>query len=70
MPFLMPCEDVERSFLSFQRTKLSRLLESVCVCVCVCVFGFNVAFNDFSVISGRCLVVAGSSMLSFIVLPH
>ena len=23
----------------------------VCVCVCVCVFGFNVAFNNFSVIT-------------------
>ena len=39
-------------------------------CVCVCVFGFNVAFNNFSVISRRCLVVTGSSMLTFIVLPH
>ena len=38
--------------------------------VCVCVFGFNVAFNNFSVISRRCLVVTGSSMLTFIVLPH
>ena len=27
-----------------------------CLCVCVCVFGFNVAFNKFSVISWRCLV--------------
>ena len=42
----------------------------VCVCVCVCVFGFNVAFNKFSVISRRCLVATGSSMLTFIVLPH
>ena len=42
----------------------------VVVCVCVCVFGFNVAFNNFSVISRRCLVVTGSSMLTFIVLPH
>ena len=40
------------------------------VCVCVCEFGFNVAFNNFSVISRRCLVVTGSSMLTFIVLPH
>ena len=38
--------------------------------VCVCVFGFNVAFNNFSVISRRCLVATGSSMLTFIVLPH
>ena len=36
----------------------------------VCEFGFNVAFNNFSVISRRCLVVTGSSMLTFIVLPH
>ena len=37
---------------------------------CVCVFGSNVAFNNFSVISRRCLVATGSSMLTFIVLPH
>ena len=36
----------------------------------VCEFGFNVAFNNVSVISQRCLVVTGSSMLTFIVLPH
>ena len=35
-----------------------------------CEFGVNVAFNNFSVISRRCLVVTGSSMLTFIVLPH
>ena len=33
-------------------------------------FGFNVAFNNFSVISRRCLVATGSSVLTFIVLPH
>ena len=38
--------------------------------MCVCVFGFNVAFNNFSVISRRCLVATGSSMLIFVVLPH
>ena len=38
--------------------------------MCVCVFGLNVAFNYFSVISRRCLVATGSSMLTFIVLPH
>ena len=38
--------------------------------VCVCVFGFNVGFNNFSVISRRCLVATGSSMLTFIVLLH
>ena len=36
----------------------------------VCVFGFNVAFKKFSVISRRCLVATGSSVLIFIVLPH
>ena len=36
----------------------------------VCVFGLNVAFNNFSVISRRCLIATGSSMLTFIVLPH
>ena len=35
-----------------------------------CLFRFNVAFNNFSVISRRCLVATGSSMLIFIVLPH
>ena len=49
---------------------LSWRLFDVWVCVCVCVFGFNVAFNNFSVISRRCLVVTGSSILTFIVLPH
>ena len=38
--------------------------------MCVFVFGLNVAFNNFSVISRRCLVATGSSMLTFIVLPH
>ena len=33
-------------------------------------FGFNVAFNNLSVISRQCLDVAGSSMLTFRVLPH
>ena len=37
---------------------------------CFCLFGFNVVFNHFSVISRRCLVATGSSMLTFIVLPH
>ena len=37
---------------------------------CVCVFGFNVAFNNFSVISRLCLVATWSSMFTFIVLPH
>ena len=36
----------------------------------VCELGFNVTFNNFSVISWRCLVVTGSSMLTFLVLPH
>ena len=36
----------------------------------VCVFGFNVAFNNFSVISRRCLVATGSSLLTLIVLLH
>ena len=37
---------------------------------CRCLFDFNDAFSNFSVISRRCLVAAGSSMLTFIVLPH
>ena len=38
--------------------------------ICCCLFGFNVAFSNFSVISRRCLVATGRSMLTFIVLPH
>ena len=45
-----------------------RILKSLVVVVCFC--GFNVAFNNYSVISRRCLVPTGSSMLTFIVLPH
>ena len=37
---------------------------------CCCLFGFNVALNNFAVISRRCLVASGSSVLTFIVLPH
>ena len=40
------------------------------VWVCVCAFGFNVVFNNFSVISRRCLVATWSSILTFRVLPH
>ena len=36
----------------------------------VVVICFNVDFNNFSIISRRCLVATGSSMLTFIVLPH
>ena len=46
------------------------MIVSVEMGVCVCEFGFNVAFNNFSVISRRCLVATGSSMLTFIVLLH
>ena len=49
---------------------LAQNIQYVQVRVCVCVFEFNVAFNNFSVISRRCLVATGSSMLTFIVLPH
>ena len=35
-----------------------------------CLFWFNVTFNNFSVISRRCLVVTGSTMLTLIVLAH
>ena len=38
--------------------------------LCVCVFELNVAFNNFSVISRRCLVAAGSSMLTFIAIKY
>ena len=37
---------------------------------CCCLVGFNVTFNNVSVISGWCLVATGSSMLTFIMLPH
>ena len=39
------------------------------MCFCV-LFGLYVAFNNLSVISRRCLDVAGSSLLTFRVLPH
>ena len=39
-------------------------------CWCCCVFGYNVALNNFSVISRRCLVATGRSVLIFIMLPH
>ena len=39
-------------------------------CCCCCLFGVYVAFNNFSVISRRCLVATGSSVLTFVVLPH
>ena len=60
-----PCNAIRRylSIIDFPRG-------DVCACVCVCVFGFNVAFNNFSVISRRCLFATGSSVLIFIVLPH
>ena len=32
--------------------------------------GFNVVFNNLSVISRQCLVSTGSSKLTFIMLPH
>ena len=43
---------------------------AICLQLFVYLFWFNVAFNNFSVISRRCLVVTGSSLLTFIVLPH
>ena len=45
---------------------------TVVLLVCVCEFGFNVAFNNFSVILRRCLVATGSSMLTYAhsMLPH
>ena len=46
-------------------------LNSSCLFVCLFdSFGLNVAFNNLSVISRRCLDVAGSSILSFRMLPH
>ena len=38
--------------------------------VCLSLFGLYVPFNNLSVISRWCLDVAGSSMLTFRVLPH
>ena len=35
-----------------------------------CLFWFNISFNNFSVISRQSLIATGSSMLTFIVLPH
>ena len=47
----------------------NKFLRENSVLLCVW-FGLNVAFNKLSVISRRCLDVAGSSMLTFRVLPH
>ena len=51
-------------------TKWNSAKKNACDTSCCCLFGFNVTFNNFSVISRRCLVTTGSSMLTFIVLPH
>ena len=51
------------SFLAFLGLNSKRADLFVCS-------GLTVDFNNFSVISRRCLVVTGSSMLNFIVLSH
>ena len=56
MDMKLTCREIER-------------FSSLILCCC-CLFGFNVVFNNFSVISRRCLVATGSSVLTFIVLPH
>ena len=56
--------------MSFSECMLPIWQEFIFIKMKVCVFGFNVAFNNFSVISRRCLVATGSSLLTFIVLPH
>ena len=38
--------------------------------ICLHIWCLFTTFNNFSVISQRCLVATGSSMLTFIVLPH
>ena len=51
--------------------EFNRLLFMLKILCCRCsLFGFNIPFNNFSVISRRCLVATGSSTLTFIVLPH
>ena len=55
--------------MSYKMTKFDKL-PFCCCCCCCCLFGFNIAFNNFSVISRRCLVATGSSMLTFIVLSN
>ena len=57
------------SALSEMRGEIREPLNSNIGCCCG-LFGINVAFNNFSVISRRYLVATGSSMLTFIVLPH
>ena len=39
------------------------------LCLLACLFWFNVALNNFSVISRWCLVATGSPMFTYIVLP-
>ena len=53
----------------YLKTIEARALTPGFVCLFV-LFGLYVAFYNLSVISRRCLDVAGSSMLTFRVLPH
>ena len=63
-------EHEHKTPILYTSSSLSPVKNHCQMCVCVCVFGFNVAFDNFSVISRRCLVARGSSVLTFIVLPH
>ena len=63
------------SYVSYNNMCLTHSVLCVCVCVCVCVrvcvySGLTSLSTIFAVISRRCLVATGSSMLTFIVLPH
>ena len=52
------------------RYHMSRCIRKPSICICLFVCSGLTLLSTLSVISRRCLVVTGSSMLTFIVLPH
>ena len=66
---VLHCKALSKKFIFHRLTSIGRPNN---VCVCVCEFGFNVAFNNFSVI--QCITtVSGCDRelnATFIVLPY
>ena len=63
----MPSGNCSYDILKFFKNGYNILVNKLYGCLLV---GFNVVGNIFSVISRRCLVATGSSMLTLIVLSH
>ena len=63
--FLSAFDVCQIPFLTF--TSLGLTISFLCPLSlsCVCVFGFNVAFNNFAVISRRCLVATGRNVTNW-----